>query len=139
LIDRHIFERSNFLLIDIFRPLDTLIDRHRCFQSDVIDVKGRIACELSSADELLLTEMMFNGVFNDLTPEQSAAVLSCFVSDEKCNELPKMAQVVFVFFLFFFGSATPSSSPPPSQAPFLFSSTYLKTALRPFRASLIVG
>ena len=34
----------------------------------MIDVKGRIACELSSADELLLTEMMFNGVFNDLTP-----------------------------------------------------------------------
>jgi ATP-dependent RNA helicase DOB1 len=62
------------------------------FQSDVIDVKGRIACELSSADELLLTEMMFNGVFNDLTPEQSAAVLSCFVTDEKSNEMPKLTQ-----------------------------------------------
>ena len=29
--------------------------------ADVIEVKGRIACELSSADELLLTEMIFNG------------------------------------------------------------------------------
>ena len=28
--------------------------------ADVIEIKGRIACELSSADELLLTEMVFN-------------------------------------------------------------------------------
>lgn len=63
-----------------------------CNQSDVIEVKGRIACELSSADELLLTEMMFNGVFNELTPEQSAAILSCFVTDEKSNEMPKLTE-----------------------------------------------
>ena len=50
-----------------------------CTSSDVIEVKGRIACELSSADELLLTEMVFNGLFNDLSAEQSAAILSCFV------------------------------------------------------------
>ena len=50
-----------------------------CTQADVIEVKGRIACELSSADELLLTEMMFNGLFNDLEPAQAASILSCFV------------------------------------------------------------
>lgn len=52
-------------------------------QSDVIEMKGRVACEISTGDELLLTEMIFNGVFNQLTPEQCAAVLSCFVFDEK--------------------------------------------------------
>ena len=36
-------------------------------QQDVIERKGRVACELSAADELLLTEMLFNGVFNELT------------------------------------------------------------------------
>ena len=41
--------------------------------ADVIEVKGRIACELSSADELLLTEMMFNGMFNEMSPEQVIA------------------------------------------------------------------
>ena len=55
-------------------------------------VKGRIACELSSADELLLTEMVFNGLFNDMSPSQSAAILSCFVCDEKSNEMPKLTQ-----------------------------------------------
>ena len=60
--------------------------------ADVIEVKGRIACELSSADELLLTEMVFNGMFNEMTPEQSASILSCFVCDEKSNEMPKLTQ-----------------------------------------------
>lgn len=34
---------------------------------DVIERKGRVACELSSADELLITEMLFHGLFNDLS------------------------------------------------------------------------
>ena len=39
-------------------------------------------CVCSSADELLLTEMIFNGLFNDLTAEQATALLSCFVFQE---------------------------------------------------------
>lgn len=50
--------------------------------SDIVETKGRVACEISSGDELLLTEMIFNGVFNPLTPEQCAALLSCFVFSE---------------------------------------------------------
>uniref|UniRef100_A0A8C6KMJ9 Exosome RNA helicase MTR4 n=1 Tax=Nothobranchius furzeri TaxID=105023 RepID=A0A8C6KMJ9_NOTFU len=50
--------------------------------SDVIEMKGRVACEISSADELLLTEMVFNGLFNDLAVEQATALLSCFVFQE---------------------------------------------------------
>lgn len=41
-----------------------------------------------SADELLMTELMFNGVFNDLSVPQTVALLSCFVCDEKSNEMP---------------------------------------------------
>ena len=51
--------------------------------ADIVDVKGRVACEISTGDELLLTELIFNGVFNTLEPEQCAALLSCFVFDEK--------------------------------------------------------
>jgi len=61
-----------------------------CTSSDVIEIKGRIACELSSADELLLTEMMFNGLFNNLNACQVASVLSCFVCGEKSSEMPKL-------------------------------------------------
>ncbi len=47
-----------------------------------------------SADELLLTEMMFNGLFNNLTSAQSASILSCFVCDEKSNEMPKLTEAL---------------------------------------------
>jgi ATP-dependent RNA helicase DOB1 len=52
---------------------------------DIVDVKGRVACEISSGDELLLTELVFNGAFNTLSPEQCAALLSCFVFGEKVS------------------------------------------------------
>ncbi|RDD40215.1 Superkiller viralicidic activity 2-like 2 [Trichoplax sp. H2] len=53
--------------------------------ADVIEMKGRVACEISSSDELVLTEMIFSGFFNDLSVEQLVAILSCFVSQEKGN------------------------------------------------------
>ncbi|KAK1174600.1 hypothetical protein AOXY_G2123 [Acipenser oxyrinchus oxyrinchus] len=60
--------------------------------SDVIEMKGRVGCEISSADELLLTEMIFNGLFNDLTSEQATALLSCFVFQENASEMPKLTE-----------------------------------------------
>lgn len=65
-----------------------------CTASDVIELKGRVACELSSADELLLTEMIFNGLFNTLDVTQTTALLSCFVCDEKSNEMPKLSEAL---------------------------------------------
>jgi len=51
--------------------------------SDIVDTKGRVACEISTGDELLLTELIFNGAFNTLPPEHCAGLLSCFVFTEK--------------------------------------------------------
>lgn len=63
-----------------------------CTSADVIEFKGRVACELSSGDELLITEMIFNGVFNNLTTGQCVSLLSCFVCDEKSSEQPASAE-----------------------------------------------
>ena len=49
----------------------------------VIFFIGLVACEICAADELLLTEMLFNGVFTSITPEKCCALLSCFIFDEK--------------------------------------------------------
>ena len=38
----------------------------------------------------MTTELLFNGVFNDLTPEQAAALLSCFVFEEKSGDTPRL-------------------------------------------------
>ncbi|KAF8252829.1 antiviral helicase [Wilcoxina mikolae CBS 423.85] len=53
--------------------------------SDIVQLKARVACEISSGDELLLSELLFNRVFNELSPELCAALLSCFVFEEKSN------------------------------------------------------
>jgi len=61
--------------------------------SDIVDMKGRVACEISTGDELLLTELIFDGAFNTLPPEHCAGLLSCFVFTEKvcstscCNDV----------------------------------------------------
>lgn len=57
---------------------------------EIIELKGRVACEISTGDELLLTELIFNGTFNDLSPEQCAALLSCFVFQERAKEVPRL-------------------------------------------------
>ncbi|EEP80750.1 ATP-dependent RNA helicase DOB1 [Uncinocarpus reesii 1704] len=57
-------------------------------ESEVVQLKARVACEISSGDELMLSELLFNGFFNTLTPEQCAAVLSVFVFEEKSKETP---------------------------------------------------
>lgn len=36
-------------------------------QDGVLGIKGRFACELSTGDELVLTNMVFDGCFNDLS------------------------------------------------------------------------
>ena len=61
-----------------------------CNSADIIDMKGRVACEIDTGDELVTTELLFNGVFNDLTVSQACALLSCFVFQEKANEMPKL-------------------------------------------------
>ncbi|CAF3556525.1 unnamed protein product [Adineta steineri] len=63
-----------------------------CNSADVIELKGRVACEIDTGDELVTTELLFNGIFNDLTVSQACALLSCFVFQEKANEMPKLSQ-----------------------------------------------
>ena len=49
-------------------------------------------CIHYSVDELLVTELLFDGVFNDLSPQQASALLSCFVFQEKASEVPKLTE-----------------------------------------------
>lgn len=48
----------------------------------IVEVKGRVACEVNTADELVITELLLGGNLNDMTPEVLVALCSCFVIDE---------------------------------------------------------
>jgi ATP-dependent RNA helicase DOB1 len=64
-----------------------------CNQDNVIAIKGRTACEISTANELVITELVFGNTFDTLSVHQIVALLSCMVNQDKVNEegAPKIA------------------------------------------------
>lgn len=41
-----------------------------------------MACEISACDEVLATQLLFNGLFNEMEPAMIAAVMSVLIHDE---------------------------------------------------------
>lgn len=57
-------------------------------ENSIVQLKGRIACEISTSDELLITELLFNNVFfQELKIEYIVAILSSLLYDEKCPDI----------------------------------------------------
>ena len=54
-------------------------------EEGVVQVKGRVAAEVASCDELVATELMFNGVFSELDPPGVAALASCLIWRDKAG------------------------------------------------------
>jgi ATP-dependent RNA helicase DOB1 len=65
---------------EVLRKLDHVDDDF------VLKSKGRAACWIDTADELLVTELMFNGVFRKLDHHQLCALCSMFIPVEKSKE-----------------------------------------------------
>lgn len=63
-----------------------------------MELKGKVAGEISSADELTLTELMFNGVLKDIKVEEMVSLLSCFVWQEKVNDAAKPREELAMLF-----------------------------------------
>ncbi|XP_068603246.1 superkiller complex protein 2 [Brachionichthys hirsutus] len=58
-----------------------------------VQLKGRVACRISS-HELLLTELLFENVLSPLAPEESAALLSCLVFTQKTQVEPHITSTL---------------------------------------------
>jgi antiviral helicase SKI2 len=55
-----------------------------------IQLKGKVAAEIHSADELVLTELILDNVLADFEPAEIAALLSAFVFQEKTDSAPTL-------------------------------------------------
>ncbi|KAH6884067.1 NUC185 domain-containing protein [Thelonectria olida] len=55
-----------------------------------IQLKGKVACEIHSGDELVLTELILDNVLADYEPAEIAALLSAFVFQEKTDTEPTL-------------------------------------------------
>ncbi|PHH51697.1 Antiviral helicase SKI2 [Ceratocystis fimbriata CBS 114723] len=53
-------------------------------------LKGKVACEIHSSDELVLTELILDNVLADYEPPEIAALLSAFVFQEKTLSTPTL-------------------------------------------------
>ncbi|KAG2783781.1 DExH-box ATP-dependent RNA helicase [Phytophthora cactorum] len=59
-------------------------------EDGVVQVKGRVACEINTCEELVLTEMIFENVLANLEPEEIVAVLSALIFQEKSQSEPAL-------------------------------------------------
>ncbi|KAJ5776932.1 hypothetical protein N7520_000178 [Penicillium odoratum] len=55
-----------------------------------VQLKGKVACEIHSADELVLTELILENVLAEFEPEEIVALLSAFVFQEKTETVPTL-------------------------------------------------
>ncbi len=69
---------------DVLRRKKRVLRRLGLLSADnVVQMKGRVAAEVNSADELLVTELIFSGAFNSLDAAGAAALLSVMVYQAK--------------------------------------------------------
>lgn len=58
----------------------------------VVQLKGRVACELNSCDELIATECLFDNQLGDLDPAEAVALLSSLVFQQKDASEPLLTE-----------------------------------------------
>ena len=76
------------LLPDYHQRIDVLKLLGFVDHEAIVQVKGRVACEINTADELILTELILDNFFGDYEPAEIVALLSCFVFQEKSQSTP---------------------------------------------------
>ena len=67
------------------KAYNRVIKRMGLVDKGVITLKGRVCCEINSNHEILLTDLVFTGFFNDMNPIEIASVLSSLVHEEKSS------------------------------------------------------
>jgi antiviral helicase SKI2 len=53
-------------------------------------MKGRVACEMNSGEELICTECLFENQLDELEPEEVVALMSAFVFQQKNASEPSL-------------------------------------------------
>ncbi|SJL06398.1 related to SKI2-antiviral protein and putative helicase [Armillaria ostoyae] len=76
------------LIPDYEQRIEVLKDLKFIDANSTVLLKGRVACEINSANELVLTELILENTLAGYEPEEVVALLSCFVFQEKTDIEP---------------------------------------------------
>lgn len=79
------------LLPDYEQRIQVLKDLDFIDESSRVQLKGKLACEIHSADELVLTELILDNILAAYEPAETVALLSAFVFQEKTNVIPNLS------------------------------------------------
>ena len=85
-LQRLISDENLELLPDYEQRLDVLQELGFIDHNHNVVLKGRVACEINSGWELVLTELVLDNFLGDFEPEEIVALLSCFVYEGRTNE-----------------------------------------------------
>jgi len=86
-LDKQVSQSRFMVMGDDLRSMKRVLRRLEFIDKDgVVQLKGRMACELTSADEVLMTEIVFQNVFADMEANNIIALISCLVFDEKSED-----------------------------------------------------
>lgn len=84
---RHLLSNESLHLFpDFLQRKNVLLRLGYIEQNESVLLKGRVACEVNTCEELLITEIVFEGLLNDLDPPEFVAVLSGLVWQEKTKD-----------------------------------------------------
>ncbi|KAI3857454.1 hypothetical protein MKW92_033091 [Papaver armeniacum] len=62
-----------------------------CIDDDlVVQIKGRVACEMNSGEELISSECLFENQLDELEPEEAVALMSALVFQQKNTSEPSL-------------------------------------------------
>ncbi|KZT08600.1 antiviral helicase [Laetiporus sulphureus 93-53] len=87
-LKRAVSEQNMELIPDYEQRIGVLKDLKFIDENSTVLLKGRVACEINSANELVLTELILENTLANFEPEEVVALLSCFVFQEKTDVEP---------------------------------------------------
>lgn len=85
-LNRLISDENLELLPDYEQRLQVLQKLDFIDKNQNVVLKGRVACEINSGWELVLTELILDNFLGDFEPEEIVALLSCFVYEGRTKE-----------------------------------------------------
>lgn len=85
-------DQTRLVMIDEYKNKRRILQGLSYISQKEVLIKGKVASEISSGDELLLTEMLFNNEFSKLSPGRICSLLSCVVFDEKSDKIVLMPE-----------------------------------------------
>ena len=94
----HVLSNENLSLFPDFNNKLNVLKQleYTSSQDAVVQLKGRVACEVNTCDALILTELVFENVLEPLNVEECVALLSAFVFQQRGVESdPNLSQNLF--------------------------------------------